>query len=269
MMLLKDSDLLEIVNITAVECYVNHIIPSAHVSDIEINDMRLVIGRVCSLYKELVSDRLITAENGHNQEIADRILVTKNALKNNMDLLPNLETLQTYNLSCSSDTFLEILIMSVKNSSLAHQHDFFKIKNAKKIMLENKLRQLKKEFHANTAEILRTERDLKKVTEGGMREEVLRMRNFEQLNNEKITPYFLSLAKKPHNSESLLDIRRNDGEVFDNSLERDNYIRNYFADTYKKVPDTVTEQSINHFLGDVAEHPDVLSSKLSPDERDS
>ncbi len=128
---------------------------------------------------------------------------------------------------------------------------------------------LTKEYHANSAEILRTERDLNKITEDGMREEVLRMRNFEQLNTEKITPYFLSLAKKPHNSESLLDIRRNDGEAFDNSSERDNYIRSYFADTYKKGPDIVTDQSINHFLGDVAEHPDVLSSKLSPDERDS
>jgi hypothetical protein len=51
------------------------------------------------------------------------------------------------------------------------------------------------------------------------------MRNFEQLNNEKITPYFLSLAKKPHHSESLLDVRRDNGENFDNAMERDTYIR--------------------------------------------
>jgi exonuclease III len=134
--ILKDSDLLEIVNITSVECYVNHIIPSALVCDIEINDKKMAIGRVCSLYKELVSDRLLTAETGYNPEIADRILATKNALKNNMELLPNLETLQTYNMSCSSDTFLEILIMSVKNSSLAHQHDFLRSKTQKKQCLK-------------------------------------------------------------------------------------------------------------------------------------
>jgi hypothetical protein len=102
-----------------------------------------------------------------------------------------------------------------------------------------------------------------------MREEVLRMRNFEQLNNEKITPYFLSLAKKPHHSESLLDVRRDNGENFDNAMERDTYIRDYFAGTYKKIPDTVTEQFINHFLGEVANHPDVISSKLDDAERDS
>ncbi len=59
-------------------------------------------------------------------------------------MLPNLELLQTYNLSCGKDTFLEILIMSIKGSSLAHQHDFFKIKNAKRKMLENKIKELKK-----------------------------------------------------------------------------------------------------------------------------
>jgi exonuclease III len=130
--ILKDSDLLEIVNITAVDCYVNHVTPSVLVSDIEIDNMKLIIGRVCNLYRELVADRLLTAESGYDPEVGDRIMATKNAIKNNMELLPTLETLQTYSLSCSSDTFLEILIMSVKNSSLAHQHDFFKIKNAKK-----------------------------------------------------------------------------------------------------------------------------------------
>jgi hypothetical protein len=93
--------------------------------------------------------------------------------------------------------------MSVKNSSLAHQHDFFKIKNAKRKNLEKKIKSLKQNFNDNTAEILRTECDLNKVADDDMREEVLKMARFELLNNEKITPYFLSLAKKPHDSSCL------------------------------------------------------------------
>jgi hypothetical protein len=57
-----------------------------------------------------------------------------------------------------------------------------------------------------------------------------------RVNNEKITPYFLSLAKKPHNSESLLDVRRDDGENFDNVFERDTYIRDYLQTPIKKFP---------------------------------
>ncbi len=45
------------------------------------------------------------------------------------------------------------------------------------------------------------------------------------------------------------------------------YIKNYFADTYKRVQCDVNDQSINTFLGDTATHPDVLASKLSEAER--
>jgi hypothetical protein len=233
--ILKDPDLVEIVSITNIECYVNHLAPSETISDIEIKNYRLIIGRVCSMYKEVIECRLSDAENGLDQMVLDRIVELRNAIKNNLELLPGIEALQTFNLTCDRNVFLEILIMSVKASTLSHQHDFFKIKNAKKKYLETKIKDLKKNFQNNVAEILRTERDLNKVADDEMREEVLRMRNFEQLNNEKITPYFLSLAKKPQHSENLLDVCNANGDPFDNALDRDTYIRNYFADTYKKV----------------------------------
>jgi hypothetical protein len=72
----------------------------------------------------------------------------------------------------------------------------------KKNFLNKKLTNLKRDFNANVGEILRTERELNKINDDAMREEISKMRNFEQLNSEKITPYFLSLAKKPKNSEN-------------------------------------------------------------------
>jgi hypothetical protein len=78
---LSDNELVEIVNITTVECYVNHIVPSAELSDIEIDDMRLIIGQVCMLYKELVAERLYAAETGSTPETLDRITTIKNAIK--------------------------------------------------------------------------------------------------------------------------------------------------------------------------------------------
>ncbi len=134
--------------------------------------------------------------------------------------------------------------------------------------MDRKLSNLKKNFDANSGEILRVERDLNRILESDAREEILKMKNFEHLNNEKITPYFLSLAKKPLHSENLNEIVREDGTPFDNTTERDQYIRNYYANTYKRVPDTVTDQSINEFLGDVADNPHVSASKLSNEERE-
>jgi hypothetical protein len=116
--------------------------------------------------------------------------------------------------------------MAVKSSSLSHQHNLFKIKNAKKNYLEKKISTLKKNFNANTGEILRVERDLNRIVDDEMREEILKMRKFEHLNNEKITPYFLSLAKKPSNAEDLSDICNDDGTPFDNAAVRDQYIKN-------------------------------------------
>ncbi len=115
---------------------------------------------------------------------------------------------------------------------------------------------------------MRTERDLNKIVDDAMREEILKLRNFEHLNSEKITPYFLSLAKKNNNTDSLADICKDDGTPFDTVVERNAYIRNYYADSYKKLPDTVDAQSINNFLGDVAEHPSVFECKLNNEERE-
>ncbi len=45
------------------------------------------------------------------------------------------------------------------------------------------------------------------------------------------------------------------------------YIREYFADTYRKLPDTVTDQSISNFLGDISNRQEVLDSNLNQEER--
>jgi len=230
--------------------------------------MRITIGRTCTLQRELVALRLKEAEDGFDQTRADRITVTKNAIKNNLDLLPNLDELQNMEINCERDIFLEILIMAVKNSSLAHQHSFFMVRNARRNFLDKKLTSLKNNFDANSGEILRAERDLNRIVESDAREEILKMKNFEHLNNEKITPYFLSLAKKLQHSETLLDIMRDDGTQFACNLERDQYIKNYYADVYKRVPDTVTDQPINNFLGDVVDNPNVIASKITDVERE-
>jgi exonuclease III len=178
---LTDPDLDDIVNITTLECYINHLIPSDALSDIEIDNHRITIGRVCSLYKELSTIRLEDAELGSTHERLEVMLETRNAIKNNLDLLPSIEQLQFCELSCSRDTFLEVLLIAIKGSSLSHQHDFFKIKNAKRKAIEIRIKELKKNFSQNMQEILRVERELNQIVNDDLREEVMRMRNFEQL----------------------------------------------------------------------------------------
>jgi hypothetical protein len=194
--ILKDFDINQVENMTTMECYINHLVPSDTVSDLRIDELKLTIGQAMAMQHEIATCRLNDAMLGTDPINIARIQELVQALNNTMDLLPTLDELQEMKLSCSNDVFLEILIMSVKNSSLSHQQSFFKIKNAKKKFLDKRITELKKDFNANAGEILRTELELNKIVDDAMREEILKMRNFEQLNSEKITPYFLSLAKK-------------------------------------------------------------------------
>jgi hypothetical protein len=121
--ILKCPDINNVIDIAVLECYINHLTPTETISDIDIDEMRLLIGRVCSLNKDLISLCLRESEFGFDQQNNDRIAETRNAIKNNMDLIPTLEELQNMEINCDRATFLEILIMAVKNSSLAHQHN--------------------------------------------------------------------------------------------------------------------------------------------------
>jgi exonuclease III len=186
--ILKDVDIDQAVNLTAVECYINHLIPSDVVSDLRIYELKNIIGQVTVLQHEIADCRLSDATHGTDPGNIARTNNLIHALNETMDLLPALDDLQSMELSCSKDVFLEILIMAVKSSSLAHQQRFFNIKNAKKNFLYKKITDLKRDFSANVGEILRTERELNKINDDAMKEEISKMRNFEHLNSEKITP---------------------------------------------------------------------------------
>ncbi len=101
------------------------------------------------LQKNLHELNLHIAVNGFSEESNVNREILVNSMRNHIELLPSIEELQYERLSCGSDVFLEILIMSVKNSSLAHQHNLFKVKNAKKSAIEKNINILKQNINAN------------------------------------------------------------------------------------------------------------------------
>ncbi len=137
-MILKDNDLQDVVAITVTETYINHLSPNNLVSDIDINTFKNIIGQVLVSQKLLNDCKLLLAENGFCQNLSDRCTVLRESIGRLLSELPSVEFLENCELSCERDSFLEILIMGIKNSSLSHQHNFFKIKNAKKLSLDKK-----------------------------------------------------------------------------------------------------------------------------------
>jgi hypothetical protein len=159
--------------------------------------------------------------------------------------------------------------MSVKNSSLSHQHAFYKIKNLKKSVLIKELQLLKKDFLGNQGLIFQKELELSNIIEHDLCEELKQNKKFENMNNEKITPYFMALAKLPDTEAVLTDIQQENGTDFMTKKDRDDYIVDYYRQVYNNNDKTDSANtSIDSFLGNVLTHPDVINSKLNNDKRE-
>ncbi len=159
----------------------------------------------------------------------------------------------------------------IKNNVLSHQATIFKIRNEKRNHFNKLIRELKQDFNRNKVEILTLERQLSDIVEGELKDELLHFKKFELLNNERITPHFMNLAKNCSKSETLSMIKKDSGEDFTSVQESSNHIFNYYKDIYKKdnrTIENVTLDTLNDFLGDVSTHRIVSGAKLTNNERD-
>ena len=110
--------------------------------------------------------------------------------------------------------------MGIKNNSLNYQAHVYKRRKAKIQKLNDEIKELKKDFTINVNQILEMEHELAAVVEKDLKRELAQMKTFDRLNNEKVTPYFMTLTKNNKNESSLLDIHKDDGSPFDSITEQ-------------------------------------------------
>jgi hypothetical protein len=94
--------------------------------------------------------------------------------------------------------------------------------------------------------------------------------NFAQLNSERITPFFLKMARGSSQVNSMWEICDDEGKKFNSIGEQKTYIRNFFANSFKKPENEPAnlEGCIETFLGpEILDHPLTRILKLSDDER--
>ncbi len=128
---------------------------------------------------------------------------------------------------------------------------------------------MKQDYTANKNLIFDLESRLNTIIDLELKDELSTVKNFERLNDEKITPYFLKLAKAPENNVSLESLRDDNNEHFKTDREREDSIYKFYRDLYKKTdpsPNTAHNLTIEDFLGDVV-YEEVINSKLTMDER--
>ena len=116
-----------------------------------------------------------------------------------------------------------------------------------------------------------TEKRLNQFVDRELKNEVEKFRNFEIINSEKITPYFIKMANCAKNETSLTSIKNDLGsKEFSSKAERDEFIVSYYANLYTKPQNEPQSLGgcIEKFLGnDIVSHPIVHGSILTNSER--
>ncbi len=87
------------------------------------------------------------------------------------------------------------------------------------------------------------------------------------MQNEKITPFFLNLAKGSKAEASLSDLLDDDGNPFRSDNEMKEHIRKFYQKIYKKpeIDDHIREDCIKNFLGDEICNSRLVKDSIIPD----
>ena len=199
--------------------------------------------------------------------------VRKNELcievENSFGTIMSLDELSRLPRNLDDDEFFEILISKINQAVLKLQQNSLRSEQSRIKIIKSALVQLKNNYNSNRVEIENFEDELGMILELELEDKVRNYLKTEELNDEKMTPMFLNLAKSINN-DSVSVICDQNGCQFLNVSDRGTYIAEFYTKLYElpaDKPGTLTG-CVEQFLGpDIINHPSVLGMKLSQEER--
>ncbi len=219
------------------------------------------------LLRELVSKLENKAINNPSELLALEIAGIEQQICSDIDDMLPLNILENIKKSCNDVLFFESLTIEVKKYGSKMQRVLSRHKNLWRDSICANLKALKNDYSNNCEQIKTLENVLKTQSDIDLRERLKDIKIFECLNAEKATPLLVSLGKNKNNPETLENIRDPEGRDFLNQTDRNNFIRGYYANLYKK--DCWVGGEIDNFLGPhISNHPLVLASKLNEQEKE-
>jgi hypothetical protein len=184
------------------------------------------------------------------------------------ETLPELNYFENLPLSCSDEFFFEGLVATVRTALMTAQADIHRERNILTKNMIAELSNLKQNYNTNLLRITDIERALAEQNETKLRDELENYKIFDRLNSEKLTPYFMKLARSQNKAECLSKVRGDRGEVLDEEgLEK--HVTGFYADLYTKPRDQaqVNQNDLLNFLGPVQHEENVTRAKLNEGER--
>jgi len=266
---LKNPEFVNKIRVTVIDFYLQHVNPETYPRN-ELNDKLEQCGLIYYKIKKIGEEKTRILNAGGTEETNAEINRLREDIEGLFSHLPDNNSLQALELSCQPDVFFETLVMSIKNQALSQQAEYFRAKSERKKKLSKRLRELKATAKENLNMIFNLERELSQILEMEIREEVISIKNFERLNNEKMTPYFLKVAKTSVKQPEVDKICDNKGDEFLTEADRDNHITGFYKKLYTEPRKgvTVNQQDILDFLGETVEKQEVQNSILTDTERD-
>ena len=261
---LNNTEMCNTINLAATECHLHHITINNEFSQQHHNTALLALGRCSALLRTINNLRSKEIIEQNNNIITLELEGARTNLTIEMQTLPPRELLETQPKNCDDEFFFEALCNEIRNAALNQQSILFKQEIALETKLKNEITELKKNLTVNQNEIFAKERLLTEHLENVLRSELQDRKKFELLNDEKITPYFMALAKNSKSEASLSDITRDDGSGFNCHDDRTRYITASFSELYKKPMDElIRENCIEDFLGDTLDNNIVTQARLT------
>ena len=262
---LKDPLVGLLVQASAIECYLHHSL----ISDVEKNSKLGIIGNIRRLIKLAGPDPYVNNIIGWND---DKELNRDNTIAEIVTLLDNfnISELETMELNIEDDYFLEFFVNCIRNDVASYQIFCSKTTNETKNTLIAELNYLRSRNSDNQNLISIKENALNSILDTEMKNEFEKLKHFDILNSEKITPSFLKILRGSSKGAKLCDILDEDGNNFLSEEERINYIVEFFKKIYTKPPSEPSDMTgcINNFLGpEISEHPIVKDCILTKTEK--
>jgi hypothetical protein len=220
----KEEELDIIVNLAAYETYLRH----SGLENLNIGELMAVLARNKGRHREpgLPYGHRTPGDMDELQVMVRAGTIT--AIREELAAFP-FNDLVNGPLDVAPNFFMEELMNNIRNEVLGYQSFIKKGKNATIDGIKKRIELLKENVVPNQEEITGLEARLNIILDIAGREELEKHHLFEILNNEKITPAFIKLAKASYSDALLTDIKRENGEDFDYPGEQKEYIYEYFS----------------------------------------
>jgi len=233
---------------------------------VPMEDMLEELGRMRNDMRNAGPDSTLLPPGTRSEEEENSRSATVAGVKEFLDRVPfrDLEWAGFKN-DLSEDIFMETLLMSIRNECISQQHFLDKKIREGELTMKKRLASLKDNYDLNQGEIREIESKLDQIIDRKLRSKLEAHENFELINNERITPQFLNLAKGSKSEYLLTDIKDSRGEYFKSNAELQEFIRDYYMKLYS-LPESDLEFDTNciyEFLGDeICNSPIVNASKV-------